>query len=169
VDLLRWHGIRVSEAAFRAGLPASDNPDLGFVGDVDGPCGRLPPQGYGVHAEPVAARLRALGLAATALRGQDLRWLFRELAARRPVIVWAIAGLETPVPVCGVDASGRAYVAARGEHTFLAVGYRAGAVALMDPATGEVRWSPADRFDASWAVLGRQAVVVREVNAGPGP
>ena len=49
-DLLAAYGIPLEEDAFRAGLPVSDNPDFGFVGDVDGPGEQLPPAGYGVHA-----------------------------------------------------------------------------------------------------------------------
>ena len=75
-DLLAVYGIALPEDGFRLGIPASDNPDEGFVGDVNGPGGHLPPAGYGVHAEPVAARLRAVGLPATARRscGTSKAW-----------------------------------------------------------------------------------------------
>lgn len=159
VDLLAHYGRGMSEDAFRLGLPVSDNPDLGFVGDVDAPGGRLPPAGYGVHAEPVAARLTAVGLPARAVRGRDLAWLRRELAAGRPVIVWATAMLDVPPPVPMQDARGRAFVAVPGEHTFLATGYEPGRILLVDSATGRERAVPERRFDASWATLGRQAVV----------
>lgn len=158
-DLLAYYGRPMGEDAFRLGLPVSDNPDLGFVGDVDGPGEQLPPAGYGVHAEPIAARLSAVGLAATALRGQDLDWLRDRLAEGRPVIVWATGMLDAPAPVAMRDRAGRMFTVARGEHTFLAVGYEPGRILLVDSATGRERAVPFRRFDASWAVLGRQAVV----------
>jgi uncharacterized protein YvpB len=158
-DLLAAYGIALSEDGFRTGLPVSDNPDLGFVGDVDGPGEQLPPAGYGVHAEPIAARLREAGLPARAYRGRDLAWLRRQLAAGRPVIVWATGQLDAPAPVRLRDARGRSFVAVRGEHTYLAVGYEPGSVFLVDAATGREREVFDQTFDASWAALGRMAVV----------
>jgi uncharacterized protein YvpB len=158
-DLLAYYGLQVSEDAFRLGLPRSDNPDLGFVGDVDGPGEQLPPAGYGVHAEPVAARLGALGLPAEALRGADLSWLRDRLAEGKPVEVWATAPLDAPRPVRMRDARGRAFTVVRGEHTWLAVGYAPGLLYLVDAATGRTREVFERRFEASWSALGRQAVV----------
>jgi len=165
-DLLGWSDRRVSEDVFQAGLPRSDNPDRGFVGDVDGPGGNLPPAGYGVHAMPVADRLEAHGLEARAVRGVDRAWLEATLATGRPVIVWATAHLDAPEPARRVDAGGVAFVCVPGEHTFLAVGYEPGAVLLLDPATASVRRVPWARFDSSWATLGRMAL---EPLSGPAP
>ena len=159
-DLLAWYGRNVDEDAFRLGLPVSDNPDLGFVGDVDGPGGGLPPAGYGVHAGPVAARLRDYGLAARAVRDVDLTWLKRELSQGRPVVVWAPVGLDAPPPVRLRDGRGRTFLAVRGEHTFLAIGYSGGDLFLLDPALGEVKRVSERRFDAAWSLLGRSAVTV---------
>lgn len=160
-DLLAHYGRPMDEDAFRLGIPITDNPDTGFVGDVDGPGGQLPPAGYGVHAEPLAGRLEEVGFAAHAVRGMSLDTLRTHLAEGRPVIVWATSQLDAPPPVTMRDARGRRFVAARGEHTFLAVGYEPGRILLVDSATGRERAVPFARFDASWAVLGRQAVVPR--------
>ncbi len=160
-DLLAHYGRPMDEGAFRLGIPITDNPDTGFVGDVDGPGGQLPPAGYGVHAEPLARRLEEVGFAAYAVRGMDLDALRTHLAEGRPVIVWATSQLDAPAPVTMRDAQGRRFVVARGEHTFLAVGYEPGRILLVDSATGRERAVPFARFDASWAVLGRQAVVPR--------
>ena len=126
---------------------------------MNGPGGRLPPAGYGVHAEPIAARLRAVGLPVTAHRGVDLDWLRRQLAEGKPVIVWATSMLDAKQPVAMRDARGRSFSVVRGEHTFLAVGYAPGRVLLVDSATGRERTVHERGFDASWATLGRQAVV----------
>jgi uncharacterized protein YvpB len=158
-DLLAHYGYRIGEDDFRLGIPLSDNPDEGFVGDVDGPGGFLPPAGYGVHAEPLAARLRAMGLPVRAFRGRDLAWLRFELAQGKPVIVWATSQLDAPRCVVMRDGRGRSFTAVAGEHSYLAVGYGPGHVLLVDAATGRERQVFVRRFDASWAVLGRQAVV----------
>ncbi|MDP2966777.1 MAG: hypothetical protein Q8N39_12200 [Pelolinea sp.] len=36
-DWAKYFGVEVNEFAFQVRLPISDNPDLGFVGDVNGP------------------------------------------------------------------------------------------------------------------------------------
>ncbi len=159
VDLLAYYGIDVTEEAFLASLPRADNPHRGFVGDVNGPGEQLPPSGYGVYAEPVAMRMRAYGLPVEVQRGVGLDWLLGMLAARRPVIVWATGPLDAPAPVALRDGRGESYLAVRGEHTFLAVGYAPGTVILLDPATGKEKRVFTSRFDASWATLGRMAVV----------
>ena len=156
--LLAAHGIPVPESALLARLPRSDNPDLGFVGDPDGEPGRLPPEGYGVHAEPVAAVLRSFGLEARAERGRDLTWLRGEVSSLRPVVVWVTADLVRDRPVALADSRGRRFLACRGEHTMLAVGATRREVALLDPADGRVRLEPWEDLDASWALLGRMAV-----------
>lgn len=158
-DLLAFYGRPMGEDAFRNGIPLSDNPDEGFVGDVDGPGGHLPPAGYGVHAEPLAARLNAVGLPVRAFRGRDLAWLRLQLAQGKPVIVWATSQLDAPPCVVMQDARGRSFSAVAGEHSFLAVGYGPGFVLLVDAATGRERQVFTRGFDASWAALGRQAVV----------
>lgn len=159
-DLLGYLGVPCTESGFLAGLPRSDNPHEGFVGDVDGPGEQLPPSGYGVYAEPIAARMRALGVDARVHRGRDLEWLRAQLAARRPVIVWAPATLQALRPVRMTDQRGRDFDVVRGEHTFLAVGYGRGEILLLDPANGRTRRVFQRRFDRAWAVLGRMAVVV---------
>lgn len=157
-DLAAAHGIVISEAAVLARLPRSDNPDLGFVGDVDGPPGRLPPEGYGVHAEPIAAALRSFGLRATAVRDRDLAWLRAETEAGRPVIAWVTGACSLSRPVHLVDAGGRPFTCVRGEHTVLVVGVRGGVVRVVDPGEGRSTTFDADEFDAAWALLGRRAV-----------
>ena len=159
-DLLAFYGVPCDEDAFFDALPKSDNPHEGFVGDVDGPGEQLPPAGYGVYAEPIAAGIRARGLPASASSGRDVAWVKDQLAQRRPVIVWAPGTLQARRPVRLVDSRGRPFMAVRGEHTFIAVGYERGELLLLDPANGRVRRVFERRFDDAWAVLGRMAVVV---------
>jgi uncharacterized protein YvpB len=157
-DLLAAHGRVVAEEDFLARLPRDDDPERGFVGDVDAPGGGLPPEGYGVHAPPVAATLRGFGLDARAERGRDLAWLRAETEAGRPVIAWTTYGCrpgrreEVTLP------DGRRVAAVRWEHAVLVIAVRGGRVSYVDPAWGEVRRASEAEFDASWALFDRAAV-----------
>ena len=55
MDLAAYFGLGIDELEFFGRLPVSDNPEVGFVGDVNGRWGQIPPNAYGIHAEPVAA------------------------------------------------------------------------------------------------------------------
>ena len=68
VDWAGYYDVLIYESTFQFGLPLSDNPELGFVGNVttDG-WGQIPPDAYGVHAEPIAELLREYGLPAQAV------------------------------------------------------------------------------------------------------
>src|SRR5258708_6738126 len=73
VDWAAFFGVHIGELAFLRGLPVSTDPDIGFVGDVRGVWGQVPPNAYGIHARPVARLLQDYGLPAfyhlyTALR-----------------------------------------------------------------------------------------------------
>lgn len=157
-DLLAIHGRRGTEEEVLGRLPRSDNPDLGFVGDVDGPSGRLPPEGYGVHEEPIARALVELGLPARAVRGVDLAWLGEETAAGRPVIAWVTGSCTRARPVELRDGAGRAFRAVRGEHTMLVLQVTRREVVVLDPADGRRARYDRDEFDAAWSLLGRRAV-----------
>ena len=76
------------------------------------------------------------------------------------MIVWATTKLTAPPPVTLRDRLGRTFIAVPGEHTFVAVGYAPGEFTLLDAWSGEEKRVRADAFDASWATLGRQAVVI---------
>ena len=162
-DLLSFHGVLASEAGVFARIPRSDNPDHGFVGSPDGPPGRLPPDGYGVHAEPVAAALRAFGLDATAALGRTYAWLIEETRAGRPVIVWITASCDPSTRTPMVDAKGRGFRVVRGEHTVLVVEADGAGVVVVDPAGGYRRRFDRAEFDASWSLFDRMAV------SAPGP
>lgn len=141
-----------------ARLPRSDHPDHGFVGDPDGPPGRLPPDGYGVHAEPVAAVLVGMGLEARAELGRRYDWLLAEIRAGRPVIAW-VTGSCDPSSVSWLrDAQGRRFRAVRGEHTVLVIAADGAGVTVVDPAVGLRRRFERDEFEVAWALLDGMAV-----------
>ena len=157
VDWAAYFDVQINETAFFHALPVSDNPDLGFVGNVHAPWGQIPPNDYGVHAKPIARLLREYGLDAKAIRGLTWDALRAEIAAGNPVIVWVVGhvGRGTPVPYTSSD--GHEVVVARFEHTVIVIGYTELDVMVLDGSwvyTHSVR-----DFLVSWGVLGNMAVV----------
>jgi uncharacterized protein YvpB len=168
VDVAAYWGVSIPEREFFARLPKTDNPHTGFVGNVYEHWGQLPPNGYGVHAEPIANLLRSYGLAAEARYGLGLEGLRAELAAGRPVIIWATPRMASQ-PVATYTASdGQTVSAIRYEHTVTAVGYTRYAIYVVDSATG-YRWAYGNNsLRAAWDKLGQMSVVVygRQGQAG---
>ncbi|MCS7178429.1 MAG: C39 family peptidase [Anaerolineae bacterium] len=161
VDLAAFWGVGVSEGEFFATLPRSDNPHAGFVGNVDDPPGSLPPGGYGVYAGPVAIALRRYGLDAHAHRWLGLESLKEELAAGRPVIIWATYRMLRPEIASWTAADGTVSIVVQWEHTFIAVGYDAGGLYLIDAYDGRTHYYPFRLFVPAWMQLNEMAVTVR--------
>ena len=159
VDLAAYFGLTISEVDFQAGLPRSDDPDLGFVGVPWGLPGQIPPYSYGVHAAPVAALLRAYGLPANEQRELSFESLQWEIAAGRPVMAWVITGLADGYAVdYTVPSSGRVTRVAYYEHTVLVTGYTSETVTVLDGA-----WAylvSREQFLRSWSALGNMAITV---------
>lgn len=158
VDWAAYWGVEIREKKFLNGLPRSDNPDTGFVGNPNGEWGNLPPQSYGVHAEPVAALLRQYGLRADARRGLSWDDLRSEIAAGRPVIVWVIGQMWRGVPVRYKASDGQTTLVARYEHTMILIGYDPSRVYVVDAFSGQLQTYPVKTFLASWRTLGRMAI-----------
>ncbi len=158
-DWAAFWGVDIGETDFLQGLPGSDNPDRGFVGDPDGVWGSIPPRSYGVYAKPVAARLKEYGLNATARRGLNWDDLRLEIAAGRPVIVWIIGQMWSGTPITYTAKDGKKVTVARFEHTMILVGYDASQVHVVDAYSGLTQTYPLNTFLASWGVLGNMAVV----------
>lgn len=158
VDWMAFWGVSASEADFQSQLPRSDNPDRGFVGHAGDLWGNIPPQGYGVHAEPVAALLREYGFEAHAQR--DLSWddLRLEIVAGRPVIVWIIGQMWPGTPRPYTDSEGHNTIVASFEHTMLLTGYDASYVYVIDAFSGQNQAFGLQAFLDSWSVLGNMAV-----------
>lgn len=152
-----YFGVQIDEETFVRQLPTSDNPDYGFVGDLNGPWGKIPPDGYGVHAWPVAAQLRVYGLNAYAHRRLTWEDLQRQIAVGQPVIVWVVGHVEPGKAERYVSPTGLTITVARYEHTVLVTGYTAEAVEILDGKKTYTR--PVERFLESWAVLGNMAIV----------
>jgi uncharacterized protein YvpB len=157
VDWAAYFGVEIDEKKFFNGIPSHENPDKGFVGDVFGSWGQIPPKDYGVHAAPIAQRLREFGLNAMSVRHMTLEELKAEIAAGRPVILWVVGHVRrgTPVPYTGPD--GEETIVAKFEHTVIAVGYTESKIRVLDGSRKYYVYL--GEFMKSWNVLENQAII----------
>lgn len=156
-DWATYLGVPVDELAFQSHLPLSDNPHKGFVGNVQGGWGQVPPHDYGVYAEPVASLLRSYGLPARAVRNFSWEGIQGQLGVGRPVIVWVVGRVGLGTPIAYTASDGMQTVVARFEHVVVVIGYEGNDVIIQD---GAQRYRRAlQDFLKSWEVLGRMAVI----------
>ena len=156
VDWAGYFGVNIHEFDFQIALPLSDNPDKGFVGDVNAPWGQVPPYGYGVHAPPVADLLVEYGLPAVAVKGWTIEQVKAELANDRPVIAWVIGNVVGGVPAEYTDKEGDTTIVAAYEHTIILTGYNEKNIRYM--TNGRFIDVPTEVFENSWSVLGNMAI-----------
>lgn len=156
-DWAAFFGVEIDEMTFLNTLPLSDDPDRGFVGDVNGDWGGLPPNDYGVHAGPVARLLRNYGLPAESVRYSEWDDVRAEVAAGRPVMVWVTGHVEAGEGVTYTAGDGRRTIVARFEHTVIVIGYDEDSVLVVDGANTYRR--SLDRFLASWGALRNMAII----------
>lgn len=159
VDWAHYFGVAIGELKFFNNLPESDNPDQGFVGDVYGAWGQIPPAPYGVHAEPVAELLREYGLNAYAHRPLSWEGLKAEIAAGRPVFVWVVGNAVHGVPTYFRSSDDALAVVARYEHTVIVTGYSNNSVTYLNGST--LYTVDRDQFLESWSVLRNMAITAR--------
>jgi len=157
VDWARFFGTNFYEFDFQNALPLSDNPDYGFVGDVNSEWGQIPPYAYGVHAGPVADLLQKYGLPAKAVTNFALDDVKRELAQDDPIIVWVIGNMVWSQPTQYTDKQGRTTTVAPYEHVVILTGYNKDSIRYM--TNGRFYDTPTDVFLTSWGVLGKMAVI----------
>lgn len=160
VDLAGFFGIHIDEIDFLAKLPKSDDPNEGFVGDYNDPKGQIPPDSYGVYANPIARLLRNYSLEASAQTFMIFNDLRIEIASGRPVMAWVIGYTEPGIPLSYTSSNGNTTTVAHNEHTVLVIGYDPRYVLLLDPTGNLAYWRTIDGFMDSWRVLGYMAVTV---------
>jgi subtilisin-like proprotein convertase family protein/uncharacterized protein YvpB len=158
VDWAGFFGYQINELQFHKQLEKSDNPDVGFVGDVYGTWGQTPPNDYGVHAGPVANLLRAYGVSAYAHRPLYWDQLRAEIAAGRPVFVWVVGSVYNGVPKYYTPSDGLHTVVAPREHTVIVIGYSSTEVTILDGASTYTR--SINQFLDSWSALGNMAITI---------
>jgi uncharacterized protein YvpB len=157
VDWAGYFGVSIDEIAFFNSLPSSDNPDKGFVGNVHGAWGQIPPLDYGIYARPVAQRLRAYGLEADAVYGLTWQGLQAEIASGEPVIVWVVGRVARGTPVPYTSSDGQQTTVVRFQHTVIVTGYDQQTVTVLD---GDWVYQRSVRdFLDSWGALGNMAVI----------
>jgi uncharacterized protein YvpB len=159
VDWANFFGVKIDERLFQNELPVSDNPDYGFVGDVNGAWGELPPHGYGVYAGPVARLLDAYGLPAKAYKGYTLDQLKAKVAQGIPVITWVVGSVDRGSPRFYTDAEGRRVVVAAYEHVVIVIGYTD--LRIRYVSEGVTHYAATEAFLQSWGVLGDMVLVDR--------
>ncbi len=158
VDWARFFGVSINEYDFIDRLPLSDDPEEGFVGNINGPMGQVPPGDYGVYPEPVAALLREYGLNAAAVEDWDVNALKSEIAAGRPVIVWIVNLPFSVSPREYTASNGNTTVVAPFQHTWIVTGYNAASFTVID---SEWTYNVLTKtFIERWEALGNRAVVM---------
>lgn len=163
VDWAGFYGVPIYEREFQMLIPVSDNPDLGFVGDVNGAWGLTPPDDYGVHAGPVADLLRWYGLNAVSRKGMTLEELKADIAQSKPVIAWVVGNVTYGTPLEYVDQNGNSTTVAAYEHVVIVTGYNFESIRYLNNGTSyDVSIK---LFMESWGVLGNMAI---EMADGPG-
>lgn len=167
VMVLAYRGINVSEAALIDYIgfdptPKSGgvwgNPNLAFVGDIDG---RQPSTGYGVYWDPV---VKAASQYRTAYSFTS--WTISDITGQikkgNPVIFWGTAGSGQRID--WKTSQGGNVVAVSGEHTRVAIGFIGSAdnpskIITLDPLSGE-KYFTVSSFLWNWGLLGYSGVVV---------
>ena len=158
VDWAAFYGIQINEFEFQYRLPISDNPDIGFVGNVDDPWGQVPPYSYGVHAKPIADLLRQYGLPALGKKDLTIDQLKDQIANHHPVIAWVIGNCVGGIPYQYQDKEGNYVTVAAYEHVIIITGYNSDAIRYLN--NGIFYDIPMKVFENSWKVLGNMAVVM---------
>jgi uncharacterized protein YvpB len=159
-DWAGFFGVSTTEDVFQSLLPLSDDPDAGFVGNAYGAEGQLPPNSYGVHADPVAAVLHQYGLNATAVHGYSYDNLRKQIVAGHPVILWVYGNVWYGVsPVDYTASDGHNTKVIRFEHTVIITGYDTNNVTILDG--GMLYSRPISQLLSSWSSLGNMAVILQ--------
>jgi len=159
VDWAAFFGVRIGELAFLHALPASSDPDVGFVGSARGVWGLVPPSDYGVHAGPVARLLQQYGLSAYYYLFTPWRLVQTEIAAGRPVIVWVTGHVQAGQGQPYAAPDGHHTVVAPFEHTVILVGYSPDTVTLEDEGQRYTR--SLDEFMDSWQALREMSITTQ--------
>lgn len=158
-DWASFFGVQIDELEFFHALPVSTDPDKGFVGDVRGAWGQVPPHAYGVHAGPVARLLLTYGLPAHYHIYLPWPSVQAEVAAGRPVIVWVTGHVDAGIGRLYTAADGHRTVVAPFEHTVIVVAYDTASVTVEDEGRQYSR--PLDVFLQSWSALRNMAITAQ--------
>jgi len=167
---LKYKTVSVTESELIARIPVADagardrknntwgDPNLGFVGNIDG---KMPNTGYGVYEQPiydVAVKYRP----AKIIIDGSLNDLIAELINDNPVVVWGTAG--SGKDISWKTSEGKIIPARYIEHARLLIGFTGTSekpekMILLDPVYGEIKMS-VKSFMQNWELMDKRAVVV---------
>lgn len=165
--VLDYHGVNVSESEIIEKLPFDPtprsgdvwgNPQLGFVGNIDG---KMMVDGYGVYWGPLA--LTASNWKKVKIIKNGLaKDLVEHISQGRPVIIWGYIGRGQPVS--WQTPEGNRIYGINGEHTRVVYGYTGPAdnpdgFMVMDPVYGPAYWEKS-KLLRNWDAFSRTGVVV---------
>jgi uncharacterized protein YvpB/cell division protein FtsB len=152
----QYYDLPLSEAQVLAALPASDNPYLGFRGNVDGAPGGI--EDYGVYAGPILDILNANGLHAEPVDG-GLAGIKAAIAGGHPVIAWITYNCQYSTPVTRT-VDGAVVSLVPYQHAVVVTGYNDDGVWANDPWDGQEDFYAAADFERALAYFGDMAIVV---------
>lgn len=155
-DWAAYYGVSISESTIQSALPVSDNPDAGFVGNVNGSWGQIPPNDYGVHAGPIASILSGNGVSANASKGVSLSELRRQIASGNPVLVWVVGAVWGGSPVSYTSSDGSTTTVAYYEHVVILTGYDETGFTIVDGYS--TYWRSNASFASSFGALNNMAI-----------
>ncbi len=155
-DWAAFYGVSLSENSIQSAFPSTDNPETGFVGNVNGAWGQIPPDDYGVHANPVATVLRNNGVSANASKGVSLTELRRQIASGNPVIVWVVGSVWGGSGVSYTASDGSSTTVAYYEHVVILTGYDETGFTIVDGAS--TYWRSNAAFSSSFGALNNMAI-----------
>jgi uncharacterized protein YvpB len=145
-------GNAISEYSLDYTVGWSDNPHVGYRGDITGWWGNT--YDYGVYAEPLSWALAQFGFVGeVAYTGGDPSWLIRQIDMGNPVLVWLGLWGDQSVYENG-------YKVVAGMHVLVAYGYDEGGIYLSDPAIGGPKYYDWGTFEWMWGVLDGMALSV---------
>jgi uncharacterized protein YvpB len=135
------------------------DPNLGFVGDIDGSI--FLGTGYGVHEKPILD-LALNYTKASIIEKANLSKVLEEVNKGYPVIVWGL--LSNRKPVYWQTKQGKQIKAFPGEHARIVMGYSGdisnpNKIILMDPKYGKILMDK-DKFLVDWKTLENRALVI---------
>lgn len=155
-DWAAFYGVSLSENSIQSALPITDNPETGFVGNVNGTWGQIPPNDYGVHASPIAAILRSNGVSANANKGVSLTELRRQIASGNPVLAWVVGAVWGGSPVSYTASDGSTTTVAYYEHVVILTGYDETGFTIVDGYS--TYWRSNAAFASSFGALNNMAI-----------
>ncbi len=155
-DWAAFYGVSLSENSIQSALPITDNPDTGFVGNVNGIWGQIPPNDYGVHANPIASVLNNNGVSANASKGVSLTEVRRQIASGNPILAWVVGTVWGGSPVSYTASDGSTTTVAYYEHVVIVTGYDETGFTIVDGYS--TYWRSNSAFASSFGALNNMAI-----------